>query len=714
MELVRKYATATHVYFPVIKRGVVDFAVSADWTPAAGDVKISIDGGAASNVTNLPAAITMGNTAMWDLSLTTGEMTGKKISITVADASTKAVEDTMLILLTYGNASAELQQDLSAANYAADVQTIKTQSVTCAAGVTVNVNVGTTQAVTFNANNFQKVSLNDILATTLTETSGLLAGGFKQFFNVSTPTGTVNSIPNATAGAAGGLFIAGTNAATTVTTSFTTTFTGNLTGSVGSVSGAVGSVTGNVGGDVTGKVLGGGASSLTGVGVQADLQTIKTQTVTCAGGVTVPAATLASTANITAGTITTVTNLTNAPTAGDFTSTMKTSIGTAVAASAVASVTAAVSLSAGDSPVFYTGTATAGGASTITDTNQAFTTNALAGCRVKITSGTGAHQCRVIVSNTGTALTVDRAWATNPSTDSVYAVLADEIPALSAGLKVTGVVTTDAVTTVNGLASNVITAASIASDADTEIAGAVWDLATSGHTTSGTFGAAMNAAGSAGDPWATALPGAYGGGTAGFIVGTNLDALVSSRGTSTLTQTQVTGGAYSVQSASCVLGDARLADLDAAVSSRMATYSQPTGFLAATFPSGTVANTTNITAGTITTVTNLTNAPTAGDFTSTMKTSLSAATPAVTVSDKTGFALTSAYDFAKGTVAMTESYAANGATTTPAQALYAIQQYLTTFAISGTSYTVKKLDGSTSAFVVTLNDGTTPTAATRS
>ena len=45
--------------------------------------------------------------------------------------------------------------------------------------------------------------------------------------------------------------------------------------------------------------------------VTADIQTIKTQTVTCAGGVTVPAATLASTVNITAGTITTVTTLTN-------------------------------------------------------------------------------------------------------------------------------------------------------------------------------------------------------------------------------------------------------------------------------------------------------------------------------------------------------------------------------------------------------------------
>lgn len=62
-------------------------------------------------------------------------------------------------------------------------------------------------------------------------------------------------------------------------------------------------------------------------------------TITTSGGVTLPAATVASTTNITAGTITTATNLTNAPTAGDFTATMKTSIGTAVAASAVASVT---------------------------------------------------------------------------------------------------------------------------------------------------------------------------------------------------------------------------------------------------------------------------------------------------------------------------------------------------------------------------------------
>lgn len=77
------------------------------------------------------------------------------------------------------------------------------------------------------------------------------------------------------------------------------------------------------------------------------------------------------------------------------------------------------------------------------------------------------------------------------------------------------------------------------------------------------------------------------------------------------------------------LGDTRVANLDATVSGRMATYTQPTGFLAATFPAS-VASPTNITAGTITTVTNLTNAPTSGDLTATMKTSVTTAATAAT------------------------------------------------------------------------------------
>lgn len=44
------------------------------------------------------------------------------------------------------------------------------------------------------------------------------------------------------------------------------------------------------------------------------------------------------------------------------------------------------------------------------------------------------------------------------------------------------------------------------------------------------------------------------------------------------------------------LGDTRIANLDAAISTRMATYTQPTGFLATTFPSGTVASSAEVVA----------------------------------------------------------------------------------------------------------------------
>lgn len=63
------------------------------------------------------------------------------------------------------------------------------------------------------------------------------------------------------------------------------------------------------------------------------------------------------------------------------------------------------------------------------------------------------------------------------------------------------------------------------------IADAVWDEILSGHAISGSTGEALSAAGGAGDPWITALPGSYSAGQAGYIVGNNLNATVSSRAT---------------------------------------------------------------------------------------------------------------------------------------------------------------------------------------
>jgi hypothetical protein len=65
------------------------------------------------------------------------------------------------------------------------------------------------------------------------------------------------------------------------------------------------------------------------------------------------------------------------------------------------------------------------------------------------------------------------------------------------------------------------------------------------------------------------------------------------------------------------------------------------------------------------------------------------------------------------TTALTESYAADGAAPTLSQALFAIMQQAGEFSIAGTTITVKKLDGSTTAMTFTLNDATNPTSRTR-
>ena len=88
----------------------------------------------------------------------------------------------------------------------------------------------------------------DILDVSLTQVNG--ASQTATLDTIKTDTAAVKTktefLPSVAAGAAGGVFIAGTNAATSVTTALTANVTGNLSGSVGSVTGAVGSVTAGV------------------------------------------------------------------------------------------------------------------------------------------------------------------------------------------------------------------------------------------------------------------------------------------------------------------------------------------------------------------------------------------------------------------------------------------------------------------------------------
>jgi hypothetical protein len=354
----RKYNTATHVYVPMIKRAAVDYAVGADWTPAAGDVKVVIDGTVSGNIGTLPSAITSGNTALWDFTLTGGETTGKKIQITVADSATKAVEDQCIEIETYGHASAEYPTDYSAASTAQTGDAFA--RLGAPAGASVSADIAT-------------------------------VAGY-----IDTEVGSIKTktdfLPSATAGAAGGLFIAGANAATTVN------ITGNLTGNV---SGSVGSLTTN--NDKTGYRLSG-----TGVDDIWDED-----------------ATTHSTADSTGQALQDAGGAGTPPTVSE--------IAAGVWDEPITLATHDVDKSAGQrlrriSPVQKTthaGTAQAGGASTITlDAGASGANDFYKGAGIDLETGTGSPDFGIITSYNGTTkvATVETAWTTPPDNTTTFRI----------------------------------------------------------------------------------------------------------------------------------------------------------------------------------------------------------------------------------------------------------------------------------------------------
>ena len=148
--------------------------------------------------------------------------------------------------------------DLQTATQKVDIETIKTQAVTCSAATTIGVYVGNgTAAINVDATGYVRLqavqtgtTIPTVTAVTNQLTAGAIATGVWQDttagdFTVASSIGKSLYTSGVVPGAAGGVFIAGSNAATTV--NITGDITGNLSGSVGSVTGAVGSVTGAVG-----------------------------------------------------------------------------------------------------------------------------------------------------------------------------------------------------------------------------------------------------------------------------------------------------------------------------------------------------------------------------------------------------------------------------------------------------------------------------------
>lgn len=210
--------------------------------------------------------------------------------------------------------------------------------------------------------------------------------------------------------------------------------------------------------------------------VQSDLQTIKTQTVTCSGGVTVPAATLASTSNITtigavSGTVGSVTGNVGGNVVG--------SVGS-VTGLTVSNLDVAVSSR------MATYAQPTGFLAATFPTTVASTTNITAASGVSLsTAGLAAF----FTTNSGT---------TYPSA-------------------VAGSVVKEIVTNASGGGGGSVTVSGY--DSGQDPATLVLDALASNHNIASTIGAKINSAAAAGDPLASEVPGSYPGGTAGYVLG---------------------------------------------------------------------------------------------------------------------------------------------------------------------------------------------------
>jgi hypothetical protein len=370
-------------------------------------------------------------------------------------------------------------------------------------------------------------------------------------------------LPTATPGAANGVFIAGTNAATTITTALTTTFTGNLTGSVGSVTGAVGSVTGNVGGSVASvtTVNGLAANVITAASMAADASAEIADAVwdedatghqtqgtfgqaigdPVADTNTIYKATVTDAAGVTVGADTTnaLTRLPAALSGDGFMKADLLSIGDELVSGYNATLKLkALDISNNIGPAISAQGTGANAAYFFSDTEDAV-----------IMATNASDRSGLYVTSNGDAVTLNGLFAGLYSFGGLYGIEADgntngvyafsqtggagiKTEALSGnghGFEAIGINAPQDIALPSGDLDDQLQALPTAA----EVTDAVWDEATAGHTTAGTTGKALTDAGAAGDPWGTTLPGAYGAGTAGKIIGDNINATVSSRATQT-------------------------------------------------------------------------------------------------------------------------------------------------------------------------------------
>lgn len=257
------------------------------------------------------------------------------------------------------------------------------------------------------------------------------------------------------------------------------------------------------------------------------------------------------------------------------------------------------------------------------------------------------------------------------------------------------------------------------------VADAVWLETLADHSGSaGSTAEALNAAGGAGDPWITALPGAYGAGSAGNILGNINDP------TAAVIADAVLDEALSGHVGAGSLGKA-VADIETDVTAVLADtnelQSDDVPGLIAALPTAAEnrtemdSNSTQL-AAIVADTNELQVDWTNGGRLDLIIDAILTDTNELQADDIPGL-IAALNDISAAqvntqvdmafTTQMADSVPADGAIPTREQAIYMIVQWLTERAVAGTTVTVKKVDGSTGLMTFTLNDGTSPTSITR-
>lgn len=276
----RKFATMVSgvniISIPLVKAGVTNFAVSADWTPVAGDVVIARDSGVFANITTLPQAKTAGNAAVWDFYLSATELTSKQTRVMISDAATKAIEDDYFIIETYGN---------SGAMHSIDYEAVK-QNQAGYLYADVAYWSGTVLPNQTTAG-IPDINVKNILGTASQGVAGYMAPDWS---HVNAPTTSVNLSNTSISGIlsysgntpqTGDSFARIGGNGINLTSIVASSVLGNVGGSV--LGNLNGSINGSISGNIIGNVLGNMSGTLATVTNLTNLPAISTNWLTAAG-----------------------------------------------------------------------------------------------------------------------------------------------------------------------------------------------------------------------------------------------------------------------------------------------------------------------------------------------------------------------------------------------------------------------------------------------